>query len=222
MRANGDADLTIIDSLPWITLNVHPPSLLALWKIPMGPDRILTAADSRKLLLRLEARFQQHPQRHTHVSWNIVRERLIASPAKLWSLSRMEETGGEPDVADLGAATEKDIVFADCSIESPAGRRSLCYDPAALLSRKQAKPLSSAVGMAGEMGIELLDETQYRRLQTLGAFDLKTSSWVQTPPSLRQLGGALFCDRRYDVVFVYHNGAESYFASRGFRALLRV
>lgn len=188
----------------------------------MESDRILTSTQSRKLLLLLEARFQQHPERHTQVTWAVVRERLVASPAKLWSLSRMEETGGEPDVADLEAALGEEIVFVDCSVESPSGRRSLCYDPAALQSRKPPKPQSSAVGMAGELGIELLNETQYRRLQTLGAFDLKTSSWVQTPPTLRQLGGALFCDRRYNAVFVYHNGAESYFASRGFRGLLRV
>ena len=142
-------------------------------------------------------------------------------PNKLWSLQEMEQTGGEPDVVGQDKATGE-YLFVDCSVESPSGRRSLCYDREALESRKEAKPRSSAADMASAMGIELLTEEQYRGLQKLGRFDLKTSSWVKTPASIRKLGGAIFCDRRYDTVFVYHNGAESYYAARGFRGLLKV
>lgn len=187
----------------------------------MCPDQILNTADRHALLLQLETRFHQHPERHSHVSWNVVLERLNNHPEKLWSLGRMEDTGGEPDVVDLGLATEQ-ILFVDCSAESPAGRRSLCYDQAALMSRRQSKPASSAVEVARMMGIDLLSESQYRQLQTWGEFDLRTSSWVLTPAAIRRLGGALFCDCRYETVFVYHNGAESYFASRGFRGVLRI
>lgn len=187
----------------------------------MAAKHRLTSAVSSRLLQQLEARFHQFPQRHTGMLWSDVHDRLIRSPAKLWSLSRMEETGGEPDVVDLGLPSGE-ICFVDCSAESPAARRSLCYDRAALESRRQSKPASSALEMADELGIELLSEEQYRRLQQLGCFDLKTSSWVTTPPAVRQRGGALFCERRYDCVFVFHNGAESYFASRGFRGLLRI
>jgi len=185
----------------------------------MAPKKRLSSAASQILLQRLQERFQQHPERHPHTSWRTVLELLRADPAKLWSLSRMEETGGQPDVVDLTFSDGR-IVFADCSPESPADRRSLCYDHAALQSRRQAKPQSSAVHMAAELGIELLSEELYRRLQVLGHFDLRTSSWVNTPATIRERGGALFCERRYDTVFVFHNGAESYFASRGFRGLL--
>jgi len=159
--------------------------------------------------------------RHEGVAWAQVQAGLEANAEKLWSLSEMERTGGEPDVvgqiADMG-----EYIFYDCSAESPNGRRSLCYDPEALQARKEAKPKDSAMNLAANMGIELLTEAQYRELQNLGAFDTKTSSWVQTPDKIRKLGGALFCDRRYNTVFVYHNGAESYYAARGFRGSLRV
>jgi len=187
----------------------------------MSTKRLLKSEDRDTLLQRLEVRFHQHPERHADTRWDAVLDQLRANPAKLWSLSRMEETGGQPDVVDLGLS-DAHIVFADCSPESPAERRSLCYDHTALQSRRQAKPQSSALHMAEEMGIELLSEEQYRRLQRLGYFDLKTSSWVHTPVTIRQRGGALFCERRYDSVFVFHNGAESYFASRGFRGLLQL
>src|SRR5690606_25455958 len=147
--------------------------------------------------------------------------RLRAHPVKLWTLSEMERTGGEPDVVSHDRKSGE-LVFFDCAPESPKGRRSVCFDPEALASRKANKPANSAVGMASEMGIELLTEAQYKALQELGAFDLKTSSWVQPPPAIRKLGGALFCDRRYDHVFTYHNGAESYYAARGFRGALKV
>ncbi len=150
-----------------------------------------------------------------------MQERLESNAAKLWSLSEMERTGGEPDVTGYDKSSGE-FVYMDCAPESPKGRRSVCYDPDALESRKEHKPAASAVGMAKEMGIELLTEAQYRELQKLGEFDTKTSSWVQTPAEIRKLGGALFCDRRYEQVFVYHNGAESYYAARGFRGSLRV
>lgn len=187
----------------------------------MPAKKLLNSAASHTLLQLLEVRFHQHPERHPDTRWDTVLDHLRADPAKLWSLSRMEDTAGQPDVVDLGLADGR-TAFVDCSPESPAERRSLCYDHAALQSRRQAKPQSSAVHMAEEMGIELLSEEQYRRLQMLGHFDLKTSSWVNTPDNIRQRGGALFCERRYDSVFVFHNGAESYFAARGFRALLRL
>lgn len=173
------------------------------------------------LIHTLQARFGKHMHRHPGWTWDAVLSRLHAAPASLAVLQKMEDTGGEPDVVgpagDTGAVT-----FFDCSAESPAGRRSLCFDPAALAARKENKPAGSAVGMAQELGIELLTQAQYRQLQDLEPFDRKTSSWIATPASIRALGGAVFCDRRYEQVFMYHNGAESYYASRGFRGLLRV
>lgn len=169
----------------------------------------------------LQARFEKNMNRHKGLEWAAVRARLDANPKKLWSLCEMEKTGGEPDVVGHDKKTGE-YIFYDCSEQSPEGRRSLCYDREALDSRKEHKPKDSAVNMAAEMGIELLTEEEYRQLQTLGAFDTKTSSWVKTPPAIRKLGGATFCDRRYDTIFVYHNGAESYYAARGFRGALRV
>ena len=173
------------------------------------------------LLNTLKARFEAHPQRHPGLSWDEVERRLGGKPGALATLAAMEESGGEPDVIDHDPDSGS-VHFCDCAIESPAGRRSLCYDGAALDARKQAKPAGSAVGMAAAMGITLLNEEQYRRLQTLGEFDLKTSSWIATPHQIRAQGGALFCDRRYGQVFVYHNGAQSYYAVRGFRGMLEV
>lgn len=173
------------------------------------------------LLRILEQRFQNNRVRHPTVEWAKVQIKLMNQPQKLWSLQEMEQTGGEPDVVQLDPETDG-YQFCDCSPESPIGRRSLCFDAEALQSRKKDKPLHSALGMAAEMGIEVLTEEQYRRLQAFGQFDTKTSSWIQTPAEIRTLGGALFCDRRYHQVFVYHNGAESYYSSRGFRGFLRV
>lgn len=175
----------------------------------------------QELLIALQTRFEDNMNRHKGVAWAKVRSKLESHPGKLWSLQEMERTGGEPDVIGHDAKTGE-YVFYDCSAESPDGRRSVCYDREALDSRKEHKPASSAMDMAEEMGIELLTEEQYRALQKLGEFDLKTSSWIATPPEIRKLGGALFCDRRYDQVFVYHNGASSYYAARGFRGSLRV
>ncbi len=174
-----------------------------------------------ELLSVLKARFDKYIHRHGSIAWAAVQARLKADPKKLWSLNEMERTGGEPDVVAHDTKTGE-YVFYDCSTESPNGRRSLCYDREALNSRKEHKPQNSALEMAASMGIELLTEAQYRELQKLGTFDTKTSSWVKTPPPIRKLGGALFCDRRYSHVFVYHNGAESYYAARGFRGELRV
>ena len=174
-----------------------------------------------KLLKTLEARFAANPHLHLGITWSSVQARLLAAPKSLKALQEMERTGGEPDVvgrADAGGP----FVFMDCSPESPAGRRSLCYDRKALDARKANKPTGNAVEMAAAIGVQLLTEEEYRHLQTLGEFDRKTSSWILTPPPIRALGGALFCDRRYDTVFTYHNGAESYYAARGFRGLLRV
>lgn len=180
------------------------------------------SAEQRTALLRtLKARFEKHMNRHKGLSWDKILAKLEADPEKMWSLNAMEETDGEPDVVGYDKKTDE-FIFYDCSAESPKGRRSLCYDGDALASRKEHKPADSAINMAEEMGIELLTEEQYRGLQELGNFDLKTSSWVITPPAIRKLGGALFCDRRYDTVFLYHNGAESYYAARGFRGSLRV
>lgn len=175
----------------------------------------------KQLIKTLEARFADHAHRHPGLQWADVQRKLEAAPAKVRSLEEMERTGGEPDVVGFDAASGE-FVFFDCSAESPAGRRSLCYDGTALAARKQNKPAGSALDLAAAMGVAVLTEDEYRRLQTLGAFDTKTSSWIQTPPHIRKLGGALFCDRRYDTVFVYHNGAESYYAVRAFRASLRV
>jgi hypothetical protein len=181
----------------------------------------LPAKRREDLLKVLSARFEKNGNRHKGVKWAEVQARLETNTKKLWSLNEMEITGGEPDVVGHDKKTGE-YIFYDCSAESPKGRRSLCYDHKALASRKENKPQNSAVGMAADMGIELLTEEQYRELQTLGNFDTKTSSWVATPADIRKLGGALFTDRRYDSVFLYHNGAESYYAARGFRGLLRV
>lgn len=183
--------------------------------------RGLSTGQKDELLNKLKSRFDKNHDRHKGIDWNKVRKKLDDNPGKLWSLHEMERTGGEPDVVDLDR-TAGEYIFCDCSAETPAGRRSLCFDQEALEERKENKPSGSATGMAEEMGIELLSEEQYRRLQELGKFDLKTSSWVQTPREIRQLGGALFCDRRYDHVFVYHNGAISYYAARGFRGMIRI
>ena len=172
-----------------------------------------------ELIALLKARFEKNMHRHQSTPWATVQARLEKNSPALKSLAAMEASGGEPDVIGQDAAG---IVFCDCSAESPAGRRSLCYDKEALDARKENKPQGSAVEMAAEMGIDLLTEQQYRKLQKLGEFDLKTSSWIQTPSDVRSLGGALYCDRRYNRVFVYHNGAQSYYAARGFRGLLRV
>lgn len=181
----------------------------------------LSSEKKEELLGILKTRFEKNKNRHKGLEWAKVQAKLEANPGKLWSLQEMESTGGEPDVVGYDKKTG-DYIFYDCSPESPKGRRSTCYDPEALESRKEHKPATSAIRMATEMGVELLTEEQYRELQQLGAFDLKTSSWIQTPTAIRKLGGALFCDRRYDHVFVYHNGAESYYAARGFRGSLRV
>lgn len=179
-------------------------------------------ADQREELIAvLQARFEKNVKRHKGIDWAKVQARLEAKPAKLRSLNEMEATGGEPDVVGHDKASGE-YIFYDCAAESPKGRRSVCYDREALNARKEHKPANSATDMAAAMGIELLTEDEYRELQKLGEFDTKTSSWVQTPPEIRKLGGALFCDRRYDTVFVYHNGAESYYAARGFRGSLRV
>src|ERR687892_1951436 len=178
--------------------------------------------EQRGALLRtLKARFEKNMNRHHGLQWPAVQARLEANPERLWSLHEMERTGGEPDVVGHDKKTGE-YIFYDCSVESPKGRRSICYDRAALDARKENKPKDSAVDMATAMGVELLTEQEYRELQKLGEFDTKTSSWVKTPADIRKLGGALFCDRRYEHVFVYHNGAESYYAARGFRGSLRV
>jgi len=181
----------------------------------------MTTIDSAALMPLLQRRFEKHARRHPDLAWGDVARRLEREPTALAALQRMEETGGEPDVIARDAATGQ-IVFCDCAAESPAGRRSLCYDQEALDARKEHKPQGSAVEMAAAMGIALLTEAEYRELQALGEFDTKTSSWVATPADVRALGGALFCDRRYGKVFTYHNGAQSYYAGRGFRGLLRV
>ena len=181
----------------------------------------MTTHERDALLRVLEARFEAHSTRHPDLAWSKVRTRLLTRPDALRSLQAMDASGGEPDVVSLGAVGTR-VVFCDCSAESPSGRRSLCYDRAALDARKQNKPTGSAMELAARMGIELLTEDQYRELQTLGTFDAKTSSWIATPADVRSLGGALFCDRRFGRVFVYHNGAESYYAARGFRGCLEV
>ncbi|MDB5287724.1 MAG: hypothetical protein JWR05_2673 [Mucilaginibacter sp.] len=181
----------------------------------------LSAEQQEELLGILKARFEKNMSRHKSVEWTKVQAKLQANAEKLRSLNEMEITGGEPDVVDYDKKTDE-YTFYDCSVESPKGRRSTCYDREALESRKEYKPENNAVDMATALGIELLTEEQYRELQRLGKFDLKTSSWIKTPADIRKLGGAIFCDRRYDTVFVYHNGAESYYAARGFRGSLKV
>jgi hypothetical protein len=181
----------------------------------------LSPEQREELLRTLQARFEKNKGRHTGLAWGKVQAKLEASPEKLWSLNEMERTGGEPDVVGYDKKLGE-YIFYDCSAESPKNRRSLCYDREALESRRENKPENSAMNMAAAMGIEILTEEQYRGLQKLGSFDEKTSSWVKTPSNIRKLGGALFCDRRYNTVFVYHNGADSYYAARGFRGSLRV
>ncbi|MFO7526082.1 MAG: DUF4256 domain-containing protein [Ignavibacteriaceae bacterium] len=181
----------------------------------------LSSKQTQELLKTLKARFEKNLQRHKSIEWAKVETKLKANQENLWSLNEMEATGGEPDVVGFDKKTGE-YIFYDCSAESPKGRRSLCYDDEALKSRKEHKPKNSAVNVAATMGVELLTEEQYRELQKLGEFDTKSSSWVKTPDDIRKLGGALFCDRRYNTVFVYHNGAESYYAARGFRGSLRV
>lgn len=181
----------------------------------------LSSKLSKELLTTLNKRFLKNTDRHKGLEWSKVQTKLEAHSQKMWSLYEMERTGGEPDVVEFDKKTGE-FIFYDCAAESPSGRRSLCYDDDALQSRKENKPKNSAINMATEMGIELLTEDQYRALQELGPFDRKTSSWVKTPKKIRELGGAIFCDRRYDTIFMYHNGAESYYAARGFRGSLRV
>lgn len=183
--------------------------------------RKLSPEQQEELLSLLKNRFEKNMNRHKDIEWAKVQAKLEANTGKLWSLNEMEMTGGEPDVVGQDEKTGE-YIFYDCSAESPKGRRSVCYDRKALDSRKEHKPGNSAIDMAAEMGIEILTEEQYRELQQKGNFDTKTSSWVKTPPEIRKLGGAVFCDRRYDHVFLYHNGAESYYAARGFRGSLNV
>lgn len=181
----------------------------------------LSPQQQRALLSVLKTRFEKNLQRHSGLQWSVIQAKLEAQTVKLWSLAQMEGTGGEPDVVGSDIKTGE-YIFYDCSAESPKGRRSLCYDSAALEARKEFKPANNATDMAAEMGVELLNEQQYRALQQLGSFDTKTSSWVKTPLEIRKLGGAVFCNRRYDHVFLYHNGADSYYAARGFRCWLSV
>lgn len=186
----------------------------------------LSAAQTDELLAKLKSRYEKNISRHLGLEWDKVQERLKTSPIeykekKLWSLNEMERSGGKPDIVGMDNKTGE-YIFCDCSPESPEGRRNLCYDREALNERKENKPLNDALSMAASMGIELLTEEEYRELQKLGTFDTKTSSWIQTPSEIRKLGGALFCDRRYDNVFLYHNGAQSYYGVRGFRGSLKV
>lgn len=187
----------------------------------MSNKKKLSATQTGELLNILKARFEKNKNRHKGIDWAKVEAKLEAGPAKLWSLNEMEMTGGEPDVVGQDKKTGG-YIFYDCSAETPKGRRSICYDHEALEKRKEHKPENSAVEMAKDMGIELLNEEEYRALQALGNFDTKTSSWIQTPAPIRKLGGALFMDRRYDTVFLYHNGADSYYAARSFRGSLKV
>ena len=187
----------------------------------MDKDKTISSQQLQELLTTLQSRFESNANRHKGVEWPKIQARLEAHPEKVWSLQQMEITGGEPDVIGFDKKTGE-YVFVDCSAESPTGRRNVCYDREALEARKKNKPETSAMDMAASMGVELLTEDEYRALQELGEFDTKTSSWVVTPPAIRERGGAIFGDRRYDHVFVYHNGADSYYAARGFRASLRV
>ena len=181
----------------------------------------LSSKQREELLKTLKARFEKNINRHKGLEWTKVHAKLQANTEKLWSLNAMEETGGEPDVVGYDKKTGE-YLFYDCSVESPKDRRSVCYDDEALEKRKEHKPKDSAINMAADMGIEILSEKEYRELQELGKFDTKTSSWIKTPSEIRKLGGAVFCDRRYDTVFLYHNGADSYYAARGFRGSLKV
>lgn len=190
-------------------------------KVSQTAKHKLSPEQQQKLLKVLKARFEKNTNRHKGLEWAKVETKLASNPEKLWSLNEMERTGGEPDVVGYHIQSDE-YIFNDCSAESPSGRRSLCYDRAALESRKENKPKDNAMDMAAAMGIELLTEEEYRELQKLGDFDTKTSSWIKTPTDIRKLGGALFCDRRYNNVFVYHNGASSYYAARGFRGSIRV
>ena len=187
----------------------------------MSSKEQLSQEQHEELLSTLKDRFEKNMHRHKGLKWENVQVKLVADTEKLWSLNEMESTGGEPDVVGQDKKTGE-YIFYDCSLESPKGRRSLCYDHEALESRKEHKPENNVIDMAAAMGIELLTEEQYRELHKLGNFDLKTSSWVKTPADIRKLGGAIFCDRRYNTVFVYHNGAESYYAARGFRGYIKV
>jgi hypothetical protein len=184
-------------------------------------ERRLSPEQREKLLKILKIRFEENMDRHKELEWPKVEEKLETNPEKLWSLNEMERTGGEPDVIGYEKIANE-YIFCDCSTETPKERRNVCYDQEALESRKKHKPQNNAIDMAAVMGIEILTEEQYRELQKLGNFDTKTSSWVKTPANIRKLGGAIFCDRRFDTVFMYHNGAESYYASRGFRGSIRV
>lgn len=186
-----------------------------------SPKKKLSSGEREELLLALRERFEKNMKRHKGLEWAKVEAKLDGNAEKLWSLNEMETTGGEPDVVGQDKKTGE-YIFYDCAAESPKGRRSVCYDHEALESRKEHKPGNSAIQMAAELGIEILTEEQYRELQKLGDFDTKTSSWIKTPAEIRKLGGAVFCDRRYDTVFLYHNGAESYYAARGFRGALKV
>jgi hypothetical protein len=187
----------------------------------MKNTKKLTKDQSEELLQVLKTRFEKNTQRHKGITWEKVEAKLRAQPEKLWSLDEMEVSGGEPDVIAYDKKTDS-YLFVDCSAETPKGRRSLCYDQEALNARKEHKPANSAMDVAAAMGVEILSEEEYRALQKLGEFDTKTSSWIKTPADIRKLGGALFCDRRYNTVFVYHNGAESYYGARAFRASLKV
>lgn len=187
----------------------------------MNNKKKLSSQQNKELLSILKIRFEKNMKRHKGIEWAKVQARLEAKPEKLWSLDDMETSGGEPDLVGYDKKTGE-YIFYDCSPETPKDRRSICYDHKAMESRKEHKPKNSAMNMAEDMGIELLTEEQYKELQQLGEFDLKTSSWIKTPDAIRKLGGALFCDRRFDHVFTYHNGAESYYAARGFRGSLRV
>ena len=183
--------------------------------------KALSQAQHKEILSVLSDRFAKNKARHPELEWNKIQQRLEENSEGLWSLNEMEKTGGEPDVIGYDKKTDQ-YIFCDCSAETPKGRRSICYDREALESRKEHKPANNALDMATAMGIDILSEEEYRRLQGLGSFDTKTSSWIKTPPAIRKLGGALFCDRRYDTVFLYHNGAESYYAARGFRGSIRI
>jgi hypothetical protein len=202
----------------------HPEykkNIMSSIKTRRPPSKELSPEQRKELLSILKTRFEKNTNRHKGIRWSGVQARLESKPDKLFSLHQMELTGGEPDVVGLDKKTGE-YIFYDCAAESPSGRRSICYDPEALASRKEHKPRHSAAGMAAEMGIDILTEEQYRQLQQLGEFDLKTSSWVKTPDEIRKRGGAIFCDRRYNRVFTYHNGAASYYAARGFRGILKV